>query len=50
MEVKIPSSNGRSGARTAIPNAITLNGARMETQEFLELLKSPDPKALQKRF
>lgn len=50
MELKNPPSNGRSGARTAVPNAIMLTGTSMATQEFLELLKSPDPKVLQKRF
>lgn len=50
MEVKTPASNGRSEARTAIPNAVMLTDASMAIQEFLQLLKSLDHKAPQWRF
>lgn len=44
--VKMSAPNGTSGAQTAVPNAIMWTGVRRAAQEFLELLKSPDSKAL----
>lgn len=35
MEVKIPESNERSGAKTIVPNAVMKAAARMAAQEFL---------------